>query len=97
MFKKLFIFAIIFYLLQIFQGSFLTHFFSVIPNLILVFVFLINLWEKRENQFGIFLALMGGFILDVFSIFFFGFFIILLVGLAFFIKIIIKNFLELSF
>ncbi len=91
MIKKIFIFGVILYFLNLLEKSYFIHFFPYLPSLILVIVFLVNLLEEREKHFGIFLALIGGFILDLFSFFFFGFFIISSLALAFFIKIVIKR------
>ena len=86
--------VIFFWFLALVEASFLIHFsiFDSIPNLILLSVIVINLFEKRENKTGIFAGAIGGFFLDIWSSAFFGLQILILTGIAFFIKLIIKKY-----
>ena len=73
MFKKALILLILFYALALLQTSFLPRFLPWAPlsgawsNIILLCVIAINLFEKPERYFGVFIALWGGFLLDIFS------------------------------
>lgn len=93
MFKKILILVILFYLLVLFQTSFLVHFtiWGRVPNLILVLVIFWNLFEKSKNYFGLYPALIGGLFSDIFSSSFIGFNILILLAIAIFIKLIIKR------
>lgn len=78
--KKYLILIIFLYLLAIFQESFLSHFafLGTVPNLVLISLFFLIFFEKRENSesfnFGVFLAVLAGIILDLLSSFPFGIF-----------------------
>ncbi len=86
--KKYLILILIFWLLVLFQESFLSHFRILAGglNLILISIFLLNFLESEENKFGIFAGFLGGIFLDVSSTLPFGTFILTLIGLSFFIK-----------
>ncbi len=94
---------LLFYILVLFQTSFLIHFNIFLeggflgwtPNLILITIILINLFEHPEKSFGIFSGFIGGFFLDIFSENFIGFHILILVGLAMVIKFILRNYVRL--
>lgn len=99
MYKKILISIIVFYLLVLVQTSFLVHFtiFDAVPNIVLILVVAWNLLEKRKNYLGIINALIGGFFLDIFSNHFIGFYVLILVGLAIFIKLIFKRYVQIPF
>ena len=99
MFKKILISIIVFYFLVLVQTSFLVHFtiFDVVPNIVLILVVVWNILEKRKNHLGVINALMGGFFLDIFSNRFIGFYVLILVGLAIFIKLIFKRYVRIPF
>jgi len=99
MFKKILISIIVFYFLVLIQTSFLVHFtiFDVIPNIILILIILWNLFEKRKDYFGVVNGFIGGFFLDIFSNHFVGFYILIFVGLAIFIKLIFKKYVRIPF
>ena len=63
--KKFLFFTVLFYFLILLQESFFIHFFPYFPNIVLVMICLINLFEERKDNFGIYLGLIGGFFLDV--------------------------------
>lgn len=99
MLKKILISIILFYFLALLQTSFLVHFAisRIVPNLILILVILWNLFENPKNYFGIYAALIGGFFLDIFSNCFIGFNILILAGLAIFIKFVFRKYVRLPF
>jgi len=99
MFKKILISIVVFYFLVLIQTSFLVHFtiFNAVPNIILILVVVWNLLEKRKNYFGVINALIGGFFLDIFSNYFIGFYVLILVGSAIFIKLIFKRYVRIPF
>lgn len=94
--KKILILILFFYLLTLFQSSFLIHF-NILgwegwsPNLILIAIILLNFFEDSQKNLGIFSAICGGFFLDIFSENFIGFYILISVGLAIFVKYILKK------
>ena len=92
--KKLLFFTFLSYFLILLQESFFVHFFPYLPNIVLVMICLINLLEERKDNFGIYLSLIGGFFLDVFSESVFGFYITTLILASFFIKIVFKNYIQ---
>jgi len=99
--KRILIIIPLFYVLVLLQTSFLNHF-GVFSggfkdwafNLILIAVILINLFEGPEENFGILSAFLGGFFLDIFSEHFIGFYVLILIGLALFIKLIFKRYVR---
>lgn len=97
MIKILILIILLFYLKSLIQISFLIHFpfFQFIPNILLIFVILINLFEESENPLGIYSAIFAGFFADVFSSYFFGFYILICLAISIFIKILLKNYLRL--
>ncbi len=108
MVKKILILIIFFYILTLFQISFLVHF-NILdgrfvgwsPNLILIAVILLNLFENPQKNSGYFTAFIGGFFLDIFSgnfigINFIGFWILILLVISFSIKFILRKYVRLS-
>ncbi len=95
MVKKIIFFVLFFYILTLIQVSFLTHFslFGITLNLILIAIILINFFEKPEKKLGIISSFFGGFYLDIFSLNseFFGFYTLISVALALFIKFFLKK------
>ncbi len=65
MFKK-FLIIVLFYVLALLQTSFLPRFLPW-SNIILLLVIFIIFFEKPQSSFGVFSALWGGFLLDIFS------------------------------
>jgi rod shape-determining protein MreD len=103
MLKNIIFLIFFFYFLVLIQSSFLTHFqifsgsFGIwTPNLILITIILINFFEKPEKNLGIIAAFIGGFFLDLFSENFIGFYILISLGLAIFLKFIFKKYLRLE-
>ncbi len=80
------------------QTSFLPNFsFLDHLNLILIGVIIWNLTESPKSNFGLFNSLMGGFFLDIFSDKKFGFHIIILLLISFFIKFVVKKYVHFPF
>lgn len=94
--KKILIPILFFYLLSLFEASFLIHFekLSRVPSLILILTILLNFLEKPEKNSGIFSAFVGGFFWDIFSSRFIGFHILILLTLAIFIKLILRKYVR---
>lgn len=95
--KKTIFFFIVFYVLALVQVSFFAHFpsFNGIPNILIVFVFLLNLFENADSRVGMFVACVAGFFLDVFSQGIFGFWIGMLFAGALLIKLLKRNYVRL--
>ena len=95
--KSLFI-ILFFYFLVLLQTSFLVHFslWGYVPNLILISVVLLNIFIPNV-KLGVGAALIGGFLLDVFSSNFFGFWILILLGISIFIQYILKKYIQFPF
>ena len=98
--KKIVILVIIFYFLALLETSFfvhfdiLTHYSFYFLNSIFILIILWNLFEKRENFLGIFVAFTGGFFLDVFSSQFIGFNISIAIIIAILIKLVLKKYVR---
>lgn len=99
MFKKILILVILLYFLALLQTSFLVHFriLGRVPNLILILVILWSIFEKPKKYYGITNALIGGFFLDIFSSRPIGFYILILLTLVIFLKIIIRKYVRIPF
>jgi len=95
--KNILILFFAFYFLTLFQTSFLIYFsfrgFTL--NLVLILIILLNIFEKPSEKLGLLSAFIGGFFLDIFSENFIGFWILILLSLAIFIKFILKRYLRL--
>jgi len=94
---KDFLLLIIFlYILSLFQTSFLVYFgiSGYVLNFILIAVVFINLFENTQKNLGILSAFIGGFFLDIFSENFLGFWILVLLAIAIFIKFILKKYVR---
>lgn len=90
------IFILFFYFLALLQTSFLIYFniLGIVPNIILILVILINLFEKPEQNLGLYSAFIGGFFLDIFSSNFIGFYILISAGIAIFLKFILRKYVR---
>lgn len=88
MIKKILIFIIFFYILALIQTSLFVPFaiLGKFPNLILVSVILFLIFENPRDNFGFFVAFLGGFFIDVFSSHPFGMAAVFLLFLAFILK-----------
>lgn len=97
--KKILFLILLTYFLTLFQSSFVV-FFNVrgmVPNLVLIFIFLFNIFEKPSENSGIAAAAAGGFFLDIFSGGHLGINLIILTALSFLIKYFLKNIFTLPF
>ena len=99
MIKKILVFIIIFYFLALVQTSFLVHFkvWNMVPNLIFFLIVVWNVFEKADNRFGLYQAIIGGFFLDVFSDKFIGFNILILVISVILIKLFFRRYVRIPF
>ncbi len=86
--KKFLIAILFFYILSLFQTSFFSSFsiLGKIPNLILVSAVFFLLLENPKENFGFFVAGLGGFFIDIFSNYPLGTATIFLLFLAFVLK-----------
>jgi len=94
--KKTLILIISLYFLILLQVSFLIHFkiFNRLPNIILISVILICLFQKKESNLGIGAAAVGGLLLDIFFSNFIGFYILILLVISLFIKFVIRSYVR---
>lgn len=99
MIKRILIIILFFYILVLIQTSFLAHFMiaGMIPNLILIVLIFLNLFEDPRENTGIISAIIAGFFLDIFSQRFFGFYILILFILSIFLKFILRKHVRIPF
>ncbi len=97
--KKILLIIFIFFLIVIFQKSFLPSFQikGVIPSFPLILVFLLNFFDKEKEQFTLPLTIAMGVILDIFSTYPFGTFTISIILTVLFIKQLNRNFEKSNF
>lgn len=91
----IFFFILSLYILTLLQTSFFPHF----PggywlNLVLIAVVVVSLFENRKEKLGFFGAFFGGFFLDIFSENFIGFWVLILLAIAVFIKFVFKKYVR---
>ena len=90
---------IIYYIFVLLQSSFLVHF-SVLGinlNLILISVVIWNIFESSKKSFGLINAIIGGVFLDIYSNQIFGFYILISLSLAVFVKFFLKKYVKIPF
>lgn len=95
MIKKSILFFLFLYFLVLIQTSFLAHFsiFGVVLNFVLITVIIINFFT--DNKWWLLSsALFAGFLLDIFSANFIGFYILILLGISIFIQLVLKNYIS---
>jgi len=92
MIKKIILITLGFYFLILLQSSFFVHFSNYVPNLILIVVILINLFEEQKNSFGLISSLIAGFLLDVFFSLYIGYWVLICFLISIFIKLIFKKY-----
>ena len=94
MIRRILILTLFFYLLALLQTSFLVHFrmLGFVPNIIFIAVILINLFEKPKKYSGLYAGFIGGLFLDIFSSAFIGFYMLILIAVSLFIKIILRKY-----
>lgn len=90
---------VVFYCFALLQSSFLIHFniYGFVPNIILISVLLLNLFESPEKKSGLFFSALGGFLVDVFSNRPIGLNLLIYLALAFGTKYFLKNYVRISF
>jgi len=95
--KKFLFLILFFYLLTLFQASFLIHFSPVVifPNLILIFQVLLTLFEDPPKNLTLFSAPVAGFFWDIFSENPIGLGILILILISLFLKIILRQYVRL--
>lgn len=95
--KKAILLILVFYFLILLQTGFAPHFrvFGLVPNLVLGAVVLLNLFEKQEEKFGLLAAVLGGFLMDIFSAHFFGFYAGSYLVIAVFLKYFVRQYVKL--
>ena len=96
---KLIVFTLAFYLLLLWQESFLAHFSFLwgLPSLVIVTMILINLFEEQRGKTGLILAVPAGLLLDLHSGKPFGLSVLLLLTTAFLIKLTVKRYVRVPF
>jgi len=95
MVKKILILTLFLYFLTLLQTSFFIHFSRYFPNLILITIVFINFFApQNEEWWGIVSAILGGFFLDIFSENFFGYYILISLGISFFINFVLKKYVQ---
>jgi len=98
--KNILILIIVFYFLVLLQTSFMVYFSipeGITLNLVVILAILINFFEKGQKNLGILSALIGGFFLDIFSSKFFGFWILILLLISLFLKLIFRKHVRIPF
>ncbi|OHA64587.1 MAG: rod shape-determining protein MreD [Candidatus Wildermuthbacteria bacterium RIFCSPLOWO2_02_FULL_47_9c] len=67
--KQAIVLFLVFYVFALLQMSFFVHLFpnGLVPNLIILSVVLLSIFERRGSYASFVAALFGGFLLDVFS------------------------------
>ncbi len=95
-FRTIFFLIFLCYFSVLFQTSLLFHFsiWGHTINFILLLVILLNLFEPPEQKYGILTAFIGGFFLDIFSNGIIGFWILALLVLSFFIKLVLRKYVK---
>ena len=86
--KKFLFFVLFFYILILVQNSFLSHFSfdGVFLNIILIALVLLNFFEDPRKKTSVLAAAIGGFYLDIFSDFYIGTSMAILILISFLAK-----------
>ena len=94
--KKIISMFVLFYFLALLQTSFFVHWFpnGMVPNLIAVIAVVLSIFEHPRSNAGLWAALSGGFFLDLFSEKPMGFWIALLLGISFALKIMFEYYVR---
>ena len=93
---RIFSITILFYVLVLLQMSFYVHVLpsGMMPNFVIITALLITLFENPRSNGGIIAAIAGGFLLDMFSGGFIGFWTLILLGSSLLIKIVLENYVR---
>ncbi|MFW6283318.1 MAG: rod shape-determining protein MreD [Minisyncoccales bacterium] len=94
--KRFLIFFIFLILVTILQTTFFFSFdiFGIKFNLVILYIIFLNLFEKENKETGLWIGGIGGFLLDLYSSYYFGFFTIGMLISSLIIKIIRRNYLK---
>ena len=96
----IFVLSVLFYFLVLLQTTLLVYFpfWGILPNFAFIFVLLVSIFEKKKSSLGLFLAIITGFFLDIFSdSYFIGFYVILLAAMVIFVELILKKYTRVAF
>lgn len=95
--KLLFGVFLLLYAFALLQMSFLVHFFpaGLVPNLIILTVLCLSIFERSSSYSSMGVALFGGFLLDIFSDGIIGFWPLALLLISTFIKIVLEDYVRL--
>lgn len=98
MIKKILISIIILYFLALLETSFFVHFnvFKWIPNILLIYVVIFNVIESPKKYGGSYVAVIAGFISDIFSSSFIGYNIIIFLATSLLLKFIFNRYVRVS-
>ncbi len=99
MIKKILISIIIIYFLALLETSFLIHLniFKWIPNVILLYAVIFNIIEDPKKYGGVYVAIIAGFFLDIFSSGFIGYNIIVFLAISLLLKLIFNRYVRIPF
>jgi len=70
--------------------------FSPLPNLLMIFLIVCLILEDPNHDGGFYLALFSGALSDLAHYQFFGFYIIIFFSVAYIVKFILKNYVQIS-
>jgi len=96
--KQVFGIFVVLYFFALLQMSFFVHIFPIglIPNLIILTVIFLSIFEKNESIASFSAALFGGFLIDIFSEGIIGFWPFVLVLISMLIKQALHNYVRIS-
>lgn len=98
MLKKAALIILFFCVLTLLQNSFLAHFsfWGFVPNYVLLSVIFIILFERSGGKLGLFAAVTGGLLSDIFSYgsLFFGFYFGLFLLIWFLIRLLLRKYVQ---
>ena len=99
MIKKILISIIIIYFLTLLETSFFVHFniFRWIPNVILLYVIIFNIIESPKKYGGVYISIVAGFFVDIFSSNFIGYSIIIFLATSLLLKLIFNRYVRIPF
>ncbi len=94
--KRFLIFFILLVILIILQTTFLFRLdiFGLKFNVVILYIVFLNLFEKEERETGLWIGGLGGFLLDLYSSYYFGIFTIGLFILSLVLKTIRRKYLK---
>lgn len=89
---------VVLYVFALLQMSFFVHIFpsGFIPNLIILTVVLLSIFERNDSLASFAAALFGGFLMDIFSESIIGFWPFVLVLISLFIKRALQDYVRIS-